>query len=102
MARICTSSHQRPDPSLARFGRDPTNGSLTFLEVLRPSSSSPAEALAAPRAARVMPDGLQLAVIGGLTSLSLFSRESVTGALSLDQTITEGLDGFSAAAGVSG
>ncbi len=86
------------DPGLAAFSRQagsPTFGSLSFL------LSAPAVALRDPRGVAVAPDGNHVFVAtNGDESLRSFSRNATTGAVSLVDTETEGVNDASDSGGL--
>jgi 6-phosphogluconolactonase (cycloisomerase 2 family) len=92
------------DNALNVFARDAATGQLTLVETLRDNGDG-VDGLAQPQEVTVSPDGNHVYVAGwGDNALSVFSRDTATGALTfveIQQNGTDGVDGLSGAISVT-
>jgi len=87
------------DDAVAVFGRNPTNGRLTFVEVHKDGVGG-VDGLDGASTIAVSPDGAYLYAVGGLdNAVAIFSRDAATGQLTFMDALVDGVDGIDGLAG---
>jgi len=83
----------RADDAIAVFGRDPTTGGLTFVEIQRDGTDG-VEGLHDTVSVDVSPDGKHVYAAGQLDdAVAVFIRDSITGSLAFVEVHTYGVGG---------